>query len=440
MISSKKILFLDSTLHKKDATGITLSNLFGGFSKHNLYMIGTCDKIELSRQSGYSNFFTLGENELKHRFPLGIIKSLFLKFGKNKKIKKQTFVQPNLIEVNLSNGTKFSLSKVILSKLLSLFKALGLHHYFLKVDLSRNLEKWIQDVKPDYLYVLLSSRPSIHFANQICEKFDIPLIVHIMDDWPAMIGGDNIFPKFWNTKINNEFKALLKKSSKQFAISEKMATEYNLCFGGDWKYFHNAVDIAFWGSKTKISYFNSDNFVILYSGRLNIGLIETLEIIAKCVEKLSVINGINITFQIQSKTPPVWINNYSKTIFTNYTDYDKLPDLFSSADLLLLPYDFEGKNYDFIRLSMPAKIPEYMISGTPILVVAPSNTALAEYALNYEWGYLLTSNSERKIINSLEYLYTNPGVRENIGKRAYEIAKKRHEITQIQKLFQVNFL
>jgi hypothetical protein len=46
-------------------------------------------------------------------------------------------------------------------------------------------------------------------------------------------------------------------------------------------------------------------------------------------------------------------------------DYADLPEIYSSADILVIANDFDEKAICFLRYSMPTKASEYMISGTP---------------------------------------------------------------------------
>ena len=438
MISSKKILFLDTTLHKKDATGITLSNLFGDFHKNNLYMIGVPTEIELSRESGYTNLFTLGENELKHRFPLGIIKSFFLKFGKNKKIKKQTFVQPNSNGVNLDNWDRLSLINVISSNLLRLFSVFGLRYYFLKIELSSNLENWIQDVDPDYLYVVLSTRHSIHFANQICDKYNIPLIVHIMDDWPRIIGKDTIFGNYWNTKVNIEFQNLLKRSAKQLAISKFMAEEYSVRFGGSWEYFHNPIDIERWLPFQKITSKNSlsKKVRIGYLGRIGNANKDT---IIQFINSVDILNQMDsefiIEFHVYTKQLLESVGTNKNIKWHSFVDYEKIPNVMSEFDFLLLPLSFSHADILFARLSIPTKLSEYLITGVPVLAIIPENTALNQFVSKNNCAFVINYNKPKEIVSKLIDVFNNPQEYSTISNTAKHIAMENFASNNILERF-----
>lgn len=260
-----------------------------------------------------------------------------------------------------------------------------------------------------------------------------------MDDWPATIGTNTLFSNHWNKRINSEFRTLLNISYCRIAISEAMASEYKTRFGGEWTFFHNPIDFNFWNKSVKKSYDNNESFTLLYSGRLTQGIDNTIQKIALCIDELIESESFNIKLKIQSNTRPEWVENYKSILFSYYIEYDLLPELYSSVDLLLLPYDFKGSGFDFIRLSMPTKAAEYMASGTPILLIAPKSTALSQYSKKYNWGYVINSDEIVDIKKGIMDLYLNKDLRSQIGEKGIEIARNRHSIDNVQDAFQSLF-
>jgi len=277
------------------------------------------------------------------------------------------------------------------------------------------------------------------FAREIYRKFKKPIIVHILDDYPATLGKDTLLPKFYNYLINKDLKLLLKISYKRFAISELMANEYNTRFGGNWDYFHNPINFEFWNKHRKIDYTANIPFIILYSGRLSDGIGECIKKVAECIDELNEQEFLNIQLKIQSRQNPEWIYKYKNIIYSNYIDYDLLPDLFSSSDLLLLPYDFNGYGYQYIRLSMPTKVSEYLASATPVLAISPDSTALVSYLKKHNIGYIVTDETNEVVKSSIRELYFNKNLREEIGKRGASFAKLHHEKKDVQKKFIASF-
>lgn len=396
-------------------------------------MIGSQELIQFSEKEGFKNFYPLDKKDFHHMFPMRFFQNLIIVFSKKKSLAKPPLLSENEIK---DGKRKWLIKSLSLGLLITrLFQVLGFNHYFYRQILSQELKEWITKANPDYLYAVLSTRHSISFAETIQKEFKIPLIIHIMDDWPATIGNKSIFKKYWNNKINKEFINLLKHTYKRVAISGLMADEYKVRFGGQWLFYHNPVDISFWGNNSRVICQNTNNFVILYSGRLSTGISETLKIIAKTIDEIVEVEGLSVTLKIQSNTKPDWVHNYQNTVFSAYINYENLPILFSSVDLLLLPYDFHGKSYEFIRLSMPTKVTEYMASGTPILIVAPSQTALSKYAMNFGWAHVVSEIDKGVLKQELYKLINNIGLREKYGQQALKIVREKHEIKIVQEAF-----
>jgi glycosyltransferase involved in cell wall biosynthesis len=93
----------------------------------------------------------------------------------------------------------------------------------------------------------------------------------------------------------------------------------------------------------------------------------------------------------------------------------------------------------FVNLSMPTKTVEYMISGVPICVFAPCESALAQYATQNRWAYVITKNHVKIISDSIEKLFKNEELRQKISKTAIEVATVLHS-TEIGKNIFYNLL
>lgn len=429
----KKILFIDATLHKKNATAITLSNLFGSWPKENLFMIGSEEMIHLSKLEGYKNNYVLDDKDYYHKFPLGFFLNLTRKF-RNKysilKVKSSFENRSNeLKSVDLSK--KFSLRSLFFL----FFQRLGLNHFFFRQIISNELRTWIKKSEPDYFYTVLSTRHSILFAEKLVSEFSKPIVIHIMDDWPATIGNETFFYRFWNRIINLELRRLLQVTHKKIAISELMAIEYSNRFGGDWLYFHNPVDVSLWSPKITSKISSVNNFRILYSGRLSTGVSETIKLVSDVVDNLNDTTNHKVSFQIQSNSKPGWIDKYRNSYFSYYISYNLLPDLFSSVDLLLLPYDFDGRSFDFIRLSMPTKVTEYMASGTPILIVAPIDCALSHLAIKSQFAHIVTTTSFSDLRDNLLFVLENKELRDFYRSNANSLVNSTFEIKKVQSAF-----
>jgi glycosyltransferase involved in cell wall biosynthesis len=115
--------------------------------------------------------------------------------------------------------------------------------------------------------------------------------------------------------------------------------------------------------------------------------------------------------------------------------YERLPDRYTEADLLVLPMDFDKKSLTYMKYSMPTKVPEYLVSGVPILVLASEITALYKYAKSDKWAFLNAEENAVKIENQLLEIRNNYNLRVKISERAQSVGKQNHNLHRVRESF-----
>lgn len=249
----------------------------------------------------------------------------------------------------------------------------------------------------------------------------------MMDDWPSLLKDKGLFKNYWYKKIDREFKILLDKSSLLMGISDDMAKEYKIRYNKNFITFHNPINIDFWKRYQKSVYELNDAPTILYAGRVGLGIDTSLEIIAKSIQLINEELNISMKFVLQISEKPIWANNYLCVEHKDFVPYGELPKIFSDADFLILPYDFSEQAIRFVKFSMPTKVPEYMMSGTPIIIFAPPETALVSYAKKYKWAEVVTRNDVIELSNIIKKLIRSKSLRQTLGENGKEIAEERHD-------------
>jgi glycosyltransferase involved in cell wall biosynthesis len=171
---------------------------------------------------------------------------------------------------------------------------------------------------------------------------------------------------------------------------------------------------------------------ILYAGRVGLGIQKSLEIMAKAITTLNQDLNTSIKFVLQVNEKPEWMEKYPCALYRGFVQYEDLSSTFAEADILYLPYDFSVNSIKFIKYSMPTKASEYMISGTPILIFAPSETAIVDYAKKYHWAKVTTDDSMETLITSLKSMIMNQEEREDIAQTAIQLAEDRDDAAKVR--------
>lgn len=426
-----RVLIIGQILNEKNGSGITLSNLFKGWPKDK---IAVATNIYLKSDMDFSVceiYYQLGYKNKQHPFPLGIL---------HPKIKCGIIQKKNTPSNNKGETYKarksFGFNKIH-AFLDSSLTFLGLFNFVYKLQITEDFKDWIAEYNPDVIYSQLSTLELIRFVNKVKVATNKPLVIHIMDDWPAKISQPGLLNNYWKNRISKEFRNLLDKSSALMSICETMSEEYKIRYGKNFIPFHNPIEIDHWLPTSKTQWRVDEKFTVLYAGRIGRGIKNSLVEMALVVNDLYQ-SGINVIFEIQSPDTRGLENMISANEcikFLNPIKYSELPKKFSGADLLFLPEDFDNDSVEFLKFSIQTKVAEYMISGTPILVFADNRTALAKYALKDNWALVVTENNRSNLTKALNELISNHQLRIQLGTKAKEIAIKNEDASIVRTNF-----
>ena len=115
--------------------------------------------------------------------------------------------------------------------------------------------------------------------------------------------------------------------------------------------------------------------------------------------------------------------------------YKDLPRVFAEADFLYLPYDFSEESIRFIKYSMPTKAPEFMISGTPVIMFGPEETALVQDAIQNKWAKVVTENNIQLLADAVKELLGDPFLRRQTAQNAIKLAETNFNSVKIRSDF-----
>ena len=409
-VNFPKVLIIGHHFNLTTGGGITMTNLFNGWDKKKIAVAG--ERITNPDFTVCDTYYCLGYNENKRRFPF----FLWQKHDKSGLLVAETNEQKQTSVPEKHDSKKKKLYNNFLH-----FS--GLFHYSRRLRISSEFANWLTEYSPDIIYTQLSTIESIMFVSKLYNQYKLPFIIHIMDDWPSTISKKGLFQSFWNKKIDKEFRSLLNKSKTLMSISDAMSEEYSVRYGKSFIPFHNPINVNYWSKHSKMNYHANETFVILYAGRIGIGIEECFFDIAAAINEL-VIKGLKIEFHLQPISSSYVIDEIKKFDFIkirNPVPYDELPMLFASVDVLILPNDFDPASISFLKYSMPTKASEYMATGTPILIYADADTAIVKHAEKNKWAYIVSENNKQKLTNAIEELYHNSELREKIGNIYYQV-------------------
>jgi len=408
-----KILIIGQDFNLISGGGITLSNLFKGWPKEKIAVATSASMHGISTPNICGHYYINKEPPM----PLMPI---------------------------ISRGGEDRIGKRVLRKICSVvvyfLKSLGLGPLLYGPDISDDLLRWAVEYDPDIIYTQLAD---INIARQvliISDHIKKPIAVHIMDDWPLALYRKGLLAGFARRVMNDLFTKILDRASVYLAISEKMHREYALRYKKDFIVFHNPVEIETWLPFSKKDYKLHGSMRVLYSGRIGRGISASIANVAAAIELLSR-EGYAIEFHIRESKGMIpqslqsKLNGYKFVKIDPPVSYEECQQRLSNADLLIIANDFDKDGKLFLSLSMPTKAPEYMITGVPILIYAPVDSALSEYASGKDLAHVVNNEDISELKKALSILYNDGNLRERLGKKAQQVAIKEHNAEIIRERF-----
>lgn len=305
---------------------------------------------------------------------------------------------------------------------------------------------WINRFQPDLLYYRVVDRPTFYWwlPLKLSRILEIPLVAHIMDDWPARFESESSlsYNLFFRPRLQRGLSELFSSSAVNLSISEEMSKAFKLRYGVDFIPIHNSIDITRWRGLQNYygSFDNNQHFRIVYSGSLAADMqLQSLKDIAEVVSGL-IKKGVNISLAINSA--PWWLSVFRKHFmnipavrFSTFAPQTEYPRILAEADLLILPVNFDKRSFRYVRYSMANKVPEYMASGTPVLVYGPLGTTTVEYASSAGWAYVVPKRSKKQLERAIMDLRSSRQKRVTMAKRAKKLAFLNHNASRVRPRF-----
>ena len=434
----KKVLIIGETFSDQSGGPITLTNLFAGWPKEKLFVATFHREIINSNFTKCENYYSLGMEERKIKFPLSLIKKKYksgrLKYNDN----------TNITSENIKGKLNKKASIVILKTYITNYFEkvlffLGIYFASIKLTPSDRFKRWLEEIKPDIIYCQFPSLEIITFINDILILYEFKLVIHVMDDQPMTLNKSVLFKKYWDKVVAENIKLLICKANLLLSISDGMSKEYLNRYGKEFIPFHNPIDLQKWLPFTKENWKIGNKFSILYAGRIGIAINESLEKICEVVDEINKDDN-RVHFDIFSPDyngkSAISLGKYSGVTLNKPVSYVNVPKNVSSYDLLVLPYDFDINSIRFARLSMPTKASEYMITGCPILIFASEETEIVRHAKEYGWAYCVTKNDEKLLKSAILKFYKDINLRKMYGKTAHEYALNNCDAEKIRSKFE----
>jgi glycosyltransferase involved in cell wall biosynthesis len=399
--------------------GATFGSLFEGWPKDRLATVHN-DQAP-SPNDVCANYFALRSEELDFIPPFGLLRRA-----------RNTMLAPGSTAASAPSARKWRLTDTIRRVVLG-------NSIPERARLTAPLERWIADFRPQVIYTILGSNGMMALIEQIRARFDLPLVVHIMDDWAMSAHRSGAFAPIERRRMQGWLRHFFSKAQTCLGISPAMCRAYTERYGRDFVPFQYALNRERWGSVVKSDLLVRGKPELLYVGSIfpNAQLGSLID----CTLAVAAINadGFPLRLRIVTSTENgsrfghLLTHDASTVLDVSAYDDNAFFHNLADADALLLPVNFDCESVDFIRYSMPTKVPAYLNSGTPVLAYGPAETAQMQYA-EKGWALTVTERSPEKLKAAMKRIASDLAMRKSLS-RAARAAATNHDARVVRSAF-----
>jgi|TARA_B100000315_G_C14579535_1_gene589723 FkbM family methyltransferase len=294
----------------------------------------------------------------------------------------------------------------------------------------------VRRFRPDVIYF----RPAdnhleyMRIARLLIETLDLPLVVHIMDDWPARMK-----PSKQAEELHDILKGAFGVACRNVTICAEMSREYEERYGHVFESLANGIDVEDWrldGGEY------SDEFVIRYCGAIAEDMQK--ESVQDLAEAVQLAVHAHPTLRLEIYTMP-WFQEEAKRLASlcsaisvhDFVPLREYPQLLASADALFLGYNFDAQSIRYTRLSFANKTPECLASGTPLIIYGPEVVPSVAYIKRHAVGRVVSERSIEHLAQAIGWMIENPLKRRELGQRARRFAFANHNGSDVRRKFEI---
>jgi glycosyltransferase involved in cell wall biosynthesis len=295
----------------------------------------------------------------------------------------------------------------------------------------------VKGFRPQVIYTMLGSNLMLSLVLDMYAQHRVPIVPHMMDDWPATLYRRSLFRPLLRGRLERELRSVLSASPARLTIGEEMAAEYARRYGGPFEPFMNAVEREWlvWSEPESIE---GRRLRFTYVGGLHLNRWQSLREIGAAIADL---RSEGLEAELVVHTQPRFAAE-SKLLelpdvvrVMGSLDPSQVAPALRMSDVLVHVESFDDQSRAYTRYSVSTKIPECMGAARPILAYGPDELASVSYVASSGAGIAVGRRDPVALRNAVRKLLTSRDLRRDLGARGFEVARRQHDASTQRERF-----
>lgn len=297
---------------------------------------------------------------------------------------------------------------------------------------SDKLDKWLDDFKPDCVFLSFSDDFFIpEIALYVANRHNIPIISSVGDDY-YFNEKKSLSPFYYIYK--SRYKKLIKDVFNQegsaIYIGDKIKNMYNNHFGldGETVYLSSSIE------RKEFEIIDKNNPQISYFGNIRLGRANSLYEIGTALGKINSNYILNVYSNEMESKYYEKIAGHPNIRFHGSISYREVQEKTLNSDIVVIVEGFAKQDIDTTRFSLSTKAADSLASGANILVYGSIESGVIEYMKNTKASAVCTSNEQ--LIASIKHLINNSSFQKENYKNAISVTETNHSLEKSTEIFE----
>ena len=273
--------------------------------------------------------------------------------------------------------------------------------------------------------------PSGYLTSRLC---GVPFYLYLFD--PSLDPQSNQLYRRFLRRIKAR---VLQKASKVIVSNEFLQEELQRCYGIACQVIRHACENNLSGEKEIAWPFEENRIKIVYTGVIHRVQYDAFRNLIKAIEQWLQPELELHVYTIQQERDLERENPGGAVAYHFQFSPTHIREIQRRADILYLPLAFDPRNAEDVKTSAPVKMGEYLHTGRPILVHAPSDSFLAWYFKKYQCGVVVDQNDLKILQNAIRWIIEDKSLREQLKENALSRAKTDFDLEVARLLFRKVF-
>ena len=249
-----------------------------------------------------------------------------------------------------------------------------------KMWLNKELLDWVDDYKPEAIYICFSDDYFIlDMAYTFAKRFSIPIICQIGDDY-YFKKNRNILMVPYLISYKKLFSKIMNLDGFGVYISQKLADKYNS--------FFKLQGCPFYLSSSIPQQKHELKFEFNYFGKIELGRYKSLAILADELAKINKEFKVHIYSSCKNKRIYKFLDKHNCSLEKEIL-YSEVKEKMNSGAFNIIASGFGKKDIETTRYSLSTKISDCLASSGPIIAIGPIGDGAIDFLKQYESAIVL---------------------------------------------------